>query len=187
MQIRRKEYEELISNVILDTIKVEQQMDAIIAEYFCSDKQKADEFSNMILFHERITFEFKKDIICNILNNNYKHFLKEHPTFLSLINKIPEHRNRFAHLINLNNVERDEMIASKGKIWSGLNPEVELKNPTIELIIFKRYKNGKPKYIGYARFDFWAIQKNSLDVSSILFRFAMLIKGHPFPPFEQII
>jgi len=184
MQITRKEYENIISNLILETIKIEQQIDDILSNYFCQQNAKSEEFCNYILFNERITFEFKKDIICSILNNNYKSFLKNNPDFIPLISKIPEHRNRFAHLININNMERDVMIENKAKIWSGIDPEIELNNPTIELIIFKRFKNGKPRYVGYRRKDFDIIQINTIKVGGMLHYVKSLIFDYPVPPVE---
>lgn len=139
----------IIGVIILNTIEIERKIDLYLSRYFCSDSLKQQEFSNRFLFHERITLDFKKEIFLSILKSKNRLFLTENPLFASLLDKLPQHRNRFAHLEAISAIELAAIIQNQTRVQDGMDLENTLKSIDRESIIYKRFKNGTPSYIGY--------------------------------------
>ncbi|SDG84202.1 hypothetical protein [Mucilaginibacter gossypii] len=134
--------------VIVITIELEKFLDDFLSKHFCFQINRQEEFKNLILYNERITLDFKRELFTLILKNEYKDILKTHPTVITDLGRLPEHRNRFAHLKKVGILEIKELITRKTQVWSGINGDKTIV-VTENTIIFKRYKNGSVKFLGY--------------------------------------
>ncbi|MEO6849307.1 MAG: hypothetical protein ABI166_01705 [Mucilaginibacter sp.] len=156
-----------IGNIVTRTISIEKYMDKILSIHFCESENKRDEFSSMILFNERITFDFKKNILSILLKKHYNNILINNPNLLKLLSDVPEHRNRFAHLETVGYSHSNQItsiIESKTPVYNGLNQDKMLDMATPYYIIFKSYKNGNPKYIGYSLNDLIELGNQSMEL-----------------------
>ena len=163
-----KEFELRTGRVITITIQLERIIDKFLSEYFCyGDKQK-DDFKSLILFNERITLDFKKELMTIILKKNYTQLLDKNPTILSDLSRLPEHRNRFAHLEKVKGKEMNEVIKNKIQVWSAINGDKTIADVSEDTIVFKRYKNGAVKYLGYGKYELDEMKNQLRNIADFL-------------------
>lgn len=149
---------EVTSQIIDLTISIEKIIDEIISFYFCDNLDRSHDFKNLILFHERITLDFKKETIASIVKKeNFKDLFKQSKDILTDLSKVPEHRNRFAHLERLTNDDIKIIIDEKTQVWSAVDVDKTVKDLENVFVVFKRYKNGSLKYIGYGEYELYSL------------------------------
>jgi hypothetical protein len=167
-----------IGHIIMMANAVERNMDIFLAFHFCADTAKRNEFSNKILFHERISFEFKKEILISVVKEHYNWIVKQHPDFLSTLSAIPEHRNRFAHLDLIgygSHIEITTLADNNIPVWDALDQEKKLDTSDPYQLIFKKYKNGKLRYIGYSFIGLTKLRSGIMDVIEVFRNIAILL------------
>lgn len=129
-----------IGFVVSQTVIIERKIDDCLAKHFCVSKKRQKDFKQILLYTERMTFNFKKEALVFLMNEYYKDFLKEHK-IIPMLEEIAPHRNVFAHL---------EYESDKTKI------------------IFKKYNNGKLKPKEYTNKSIAKIEKLFYDLEAKL-------------------
>ena len=180
--------ERYIGSIITTTITVEKGMDRLLSQHFCADKLKGQEFSNMILFHERITFDFKKEILTAIIKKHHNWLYDKFPLFNKYLSEIPEHRNRFAHLELVgyrNSKEIDLLRENNIPVLNGMDQQKKLNISDEIQVIFKKYKNGNERYIGYDEIGLLQMMSNLDTVATVFAELYLNIKRTTDPPPEK--
>jgi len=137
--------------VITITIEFEKLIDDFLCKHFCFETNRQEDLKNLVLYNERITLDFKRELFTIIIKNEYKNLLTKDSTILSDLGRLPEHRNRFAHLKKIDGEELKRIKNDNIQVWSGINGDKPIHDINDETIIFKRYKNGIVKYLGYGQ------------------------------------
>lgn len=175
---------EIIGDVISYVITVEKLINNFLSEYFCDNENKREQLKTMVLFHERITYDFKKELFSNIIKNQYPSVLISYPDFIKKISTLPEHRNRFAHLDIIRGLDRVMLVNMKKVVWDGSNLEKEIKDVTGDMIIFGRYKNGIIRYIGYGADQIAVIEKDLIYIIHAFTNLKKILKDNTDLPAE---
>jgi hypothetical protein len=77
---------------------IEHDIDVILTRYFCTE----DEYKRALFFSkvtEKISLNKKKEILIDIVKNDYPQYWDENKQFLTDLQKIQEFRNKLAHSI----------------------------------------------------------------------------------------
>jgi hypothetical protein len=155
--------------VITITIEFEKLIDDFLSKHFCYEQNRQDDFKNLILYNERISLDFKRELFTVIIKKEYKDLLTKNSTVLSDLGRLPEHRNRFAHLRKIEEIELQEIKNNKIQVWSGINGDKTLSEINDDTIIFKRYKNGSVKYLGYGQNEIDEMKAQLTNIAYFLF------------------
>jgi len=83
--------------VIGKSIYLEKMIDKWLSEYFCNHKGRADDLFYLILCHDRLGFEAKRQVFCYIVEHKCTEFFRAHPTLNKDLSFIIEQRNILAH------------------------------------------------------------------------------------------
>lgn len=134
---------QLRGSILEATILIERKIDTFLALYFCASEEKKNEFSEYLLFTERITLENKRQIFAEIVKKHKSDFLKQNPDFLKGIENIVPHRNIFAHLES--ETSFSDVIKNKA-------------------LVFKKYSNGKLNYKTYTNNDIDNLKKDITEI-----------------------
>ena len=153
--------------ILYATIEIERKIDEILSLYFCNTQTKQDEIKELIFYHERITFDFKRELFSIVSKRYYTDWLKEHPTVLKNLEAIAPHRNRFAHLEMIEGKELSNILFNPALI---LQPDLTkpLKNSNADTLVYKRFRNGKIQYIGYNTLEIARIEIQMNGISDAL-------------------
>lgn len=77
---------------------IERDVAVIITEYFCrEDEEKRDLFFAKVA--ERLPLRTKRDILFDIVKNDYPSYWEEHKELLANLQKIQDFRNKLAHSV----------------------------------------------------------------------------------------
>lgn len=85
--------------VIGKAIFIEKLIDKWLAKYFCNNEDRSSDLYNLILCHDRLGFEAKRQVFCYIVENKCPIFFKLHPTLNKDLAYIIEQRNVLAHYL----------------------------------------------------------------------------------------
>ena len=117
--------------ILNSTVEIERKIDDFLAQYFCETQEKQNELKELLFFTEKINFDYKREMLSNILQSKYQDFIAQNENFVRNLGEIAPHRNIFAHL---------EIVLGK---------DLDEKNKND--LIFKKYVNGKLKLKIYDR------------------------------------
>ena len=77
---------------------IERDIALILTEYFCTeDENKRELFFNEVA--EKLSLQKKKEILINIVKNDYPRYWEEDKQFLNDLRNIQEFRNKLAHSV----------------------------------------------------------------------------------------
>lgn len=106
---------------INDTIFLEKVIDNWLADFFCTNKKRSKALFELILCHDRLGVEAKRQVFLFIIQNYCNDFLKEYPNTSKDLTFIIEKRNILAHWL---------LDTSDHGIESGNLKFVKFKNST---------------------------------------------------------
>ncbi|SRR6266704_696591 len=120
---------------------IEHDIAVILTKYFCTeDEEKRALFFTKIA--ENLSLQRKKEILIEIVRNDYPRYWEEHKQFLNDLKSIQELRNKLAHsILDVS----DEALA----------------RPLEEGVGFIQWKKGEP--ITEAEFEDWEMRSNMLS------------------------
>ncbi|MGY4537020.1 hypothetical protein ACVW0P_001434 [Mucilaginibacter sp. UYNi724] len=87
----------LRGGLINEVILLEKIIDNWLAKYFCNNEKRKNEFFDLILCHDRLTYSSKVAVFVFIIQSHCKDFLKTYPYLAKDLNEIAEKRNILAH------------------------------------------------------------------------------------------
>jgi hypothetical protein len=153
--------------VLYATIEIERKIDDLLSLYFCNTEVKQNEIKEFIFYHERVTFDFKRELFNLLAKKYYVDWIEKQPDILRTLENITPHRNRFAHLEVSEGKELTEILAKPQLI---LQPDLTkmLSGSDKNTLVYKRYKNGKLQYIGYDTLEISRIETQVNYVSKAL-------------------
>jgi hypothetical protein len=126
------------------TAAIERDIAVVLTEYFCTE----DEFKKDLFFNKvagKFSLNKKKEILIDIVKNDYPRYWEEHKQFLIDLQSIQEFRNKLAHSIV--DVSDDA-----------------LGRPIEEGVGFVQWKKGEP--VTDKEFEDWEVRASM--VSSVL-------------------
>ena len=120
---------------------IERDIAVILTKYFCTEDE-----NKQILFFEKVAEKFslqkKKEILIDIVKNDYPRYWEENKEFLKDLQNIQEFRNKLAHsVIDVS----DEALAK----------------PIEEGVGFVQWRTGKP--ITDKEFEDWEVRANMIS------------------------
>jgi hypothetical protein len=83
--------------VIGKAIYLEKTIDLWLSEYFCHNKGRAEDLFYLILCHDRLGFEAKRQVFCYVVEHKCNDFFRKYPTLNKDLSYIIEQRNILAH------------------------------------------------------------------------------------------
>lgn len=120
---------------------IERDIAVILTGYFCTeDEEKRALFFTKVA--EKLSLQRKKEILIDIVKNDYPRFWEEHKQFLMDLQNIQELRNKLAHSI------------------LDVSDEA-LSRPIDEGVGFVQWKKGEP--ITDAEFEDWEVRANMVS------------------------
>lgn len=130
---------------------IERNIAVLLTEYFCTeDEAKRELFFTKVA--ENLSLQRKKEILIEIVKNDYPRYWEEHKQFLHDLKNIQELRNKLAHSI------------------LDVSDEALLR-PIDQGVGFVQWKRGEP--LTDAEFEEWEVRANML--SSTLAEIKMLL------------
>ncbi len=120
---------------------IERDIAVILTQYFCTeDEEKQTLFFSRVA--ENLSLQKKKEILIEIVKNDYPRYWEEHKQFLHDLKNIQEFRNKLAHsILDVS----DEALA----------------RPIEEGVGFVQWKKGEP--ITDDEFQDWEVRANMLS------------------------
>ena len=136
---------------------IERDIAMILTEYFCTeDECKRDLFFNKVV--GKFSLNKKKEILIDIVKNDYPRYWEEHKQFLIDLQRIQEFRNKLAHSV------------------VDVSDEALLR-PIEEGVGFVQWKKGEP--ITDKEFEQWEVKTNMISTVLIEVKRLLPFKEKP--------
>ena len=138
---------------------IERDIAVILTEYFCTvDEEKRELFYRKVA--EKFSLQKKKEILIDIVKNDYPRYWEENKKFLIDLGDIQEFRNKLAHsVLDVS----DEALA----------------RPLEKGVGFVQWKEGEP--ISDEEFNKWEVKANMLSSTLRDIKTLLPLKEKPIP------